>query len=85
MSSQGTFAVCNNRDISNDNEANICSTENNYSSSNFSVQSEIYNQKEIGRNKFKKNRQSRRTERLKNMRKNGNVKNVPKADRKCVV
>lgn len=80
MSSQGTFPACNNRSVSNDNEANACSTEKSDSFSTFSVQSEIHNPKQKGKDKYRKNRQSRRTERLKNMRKNGNVNNVPKVD-----
>lgn len=80
MSSQGTFAVCNNRNISSDNEANVCSTENNYSLTTFSAQAEVFNPKIMGKAKFNKNKKARRTQTRKDLRKSGNPHNVPKKE-----
>lgn len=79
MSSQGTFAVCNNRNINN-NEVNVCSTENNYSLPTFSVQTEVFNPKIVGKAKFNKNKKARRTQTRKDLRKGGNPHNVPKRE-----
>jgi len=48
----------------------------------FVPQSAIFDPKQVCRTKFTKNRQARRQEKLKNMRKNGNQNIVPKSDSK---
>jgi hypothetical protein len=75
MSSQGTFVACNNSIVNTSKEVYVSSTEKNNS---FTPQSEVFNPKPVSRKKFAKNKRARRVEKLKNMRKNGNVNNIPK-------
>jgi len=75
MSSQGTSVTYNNSIVSNNKEAYVSSTEKYYS---YVPQSETFDPKQARCKKFEKNKQARRQEKLKNMRKNGNQNSVPK-------
>jgi hypothetical protein len=75
MSSNGTSIVCK-KDVSNNNEAYISSSEPN--DSLFLSQSETISPKIFSKEKYINNRKSIRYQKLKDMRKGGNSRDVPK-------
>ncbi len=75
MTSNGTFAACNNSITVNNKEDSVCSTENNYS---YVPQSEMFNPKTNARAKFQQKCRAKRKSKIKQMRQNGNVNNISK-------
>lgn len=89
MSSSGTSIVCKESIVDNNREVYICSPEKYYSSimdsilsggNSFKPQSDGVDLKSLNKGKFFKNKGSRRQEKLKDMRRNGNHLDVPKKD-----